>query len=65
MCINSVKETCFFSEIPKVDLSGFGNKLFNCLQETNSTEKKNAIGVLPISSVSCVHFNCDKWKFNI
>ena len=29
MCINSVKETCVFSEVSTVGLSGFGNKLFN------------------------------------
>ena len=31
MCINSVKETCFSQKYQKwiIDLSGFGNKLFN------------------------------------
>ena len=29
MRINSVKEICFFSKVPRVDLSDFGTKLFN------------------------------------
>ena len=36
MCMNSVKETCFLSEVPKVDLSGFGNELFNYRMKRDS-----------------------------
>ena len=56
MCMNSVKETCFFSEVPKVDLSDFGNKLF-FIDAYTSFYNSKALRCLSIACTVKLYFN--------